>query len=275
MERDGSERAEQAHEHEHVHVHEQEHVKVDERGGVLRIVLNRPKGNVLDMAMLGAISAALEGADELVKVVVFEGAGANFCFGASVAEHVRERAPSMLKQFHGLFRRLARLSIPTAAIVRGACLGGGCELAAWCTWVFASPEARFGQPEVRLGVVPPIASLVLPWRLGGGRGLDLCVSGRSLSAQEALAFGLVNEVADDPAAACAAFLAKNVLPSSASSLRFAERAGRAALYRLVESELPRLEELYLDELMATPDANEGIAAFLEKRAPVWASGASS
>jgi cyclohexa-1,5-dienecarbonyl-CoA hydratase len=175
----------------------------------------------------------------------------------------------MLNRLHALFKRLGALSIPTVAVVRGACLGGGLELAGWCSWLFASPEATFGQPEIRLGVFPPIASLLLPWRIGGGRALDLCVSGRVIDVTEARACGLVHEVADDPAKAAAQLIAELLLPRSASSLRFAERAARLDLYRALDDLLPDLERLYLEELMRTHDANEGIAAFLEKRLPRW------
>lgn len=243
-------------------------------GAVLHLLLDAPRGNLLDEAMLAELTrvlGALEGggADPLLRAIVFEGAGAHFCFGASVAEHTRERAPAMLRQLHGLFRRLAALSVPTVAVVRGACLGGGLELAAWCSFVFASPDATFGQPEIKLGVFPPMASLILPWRLGGGRALDLCVSGRTVGAEAAHAWGLVHEVAADPAAAATRFISEQLLPRSGPSLRFAERAARQALLRALDDALPALERLYLDELMATPDANEGIAAFLERRAPRW------
>ena len=143
------------------------------------------------------------------------------------------------------------------------------ELASYCTWIFASPSAQLGQPEIKLAVFPPMASLLLPWRLGAGRGLDLCVSGRSVTAAEALDMGLVYAITDDPRTAIMAFIAENLLPTSASSLRFAERAARLGLRRLLEETLPALEKLYLEELMKTPDANEGIAAFIEKRKPVF------
>ena len=241
-------------------------------GQVLHLLLDAPKGNVLDLTMLNGLAAALQehGHDPALKVIVFEGAGANFSFGASVAEHTWDHAPTMLLRFHGLFRTLAALAVPTVAVVRGACLGGGMELASWCTWIFASPEASFGQPEIKLAVFPPMASLLLPWRLGGGRALDLCLSGRSVTAAEAQALGLVNEVAADPAEAWRAHLEAHVLPRSATALHFAERAARLGLARLLRDDLPALERLNHDELMATPDASEGIAAFLERRAPHFA-----
>jgi cyclohexa-1,5-dienecarbonyl-CoA hydratase len=238
-------------------------------GAVLRLTIDVPRGNVLDGEIVRAIGDALaaEGHDPRLRCIVFAGAGAHFSFGASVAEHTRDRAPAMLREFHALFRQLAGLHVPTAAIVRGQCLGGGLELASYCTWIFAAPDARFGQPEIALGVFPPMASLILPWRIGGGAALDLCVSGRSIGADEALRRGLVNVVTETPEEALATFLAEHVLPRSASSLRFAERAARLGLARLLEDTLPALERLYLDELMLTEDANEGIAAFLERRRP--------
>ena len=239
-----------------------------EGGAVLRIVLDAPKANILDSAMIRAIGDALEADVEAgTKLIVFEGAGKHFSFGASVEEHRRDAAPAMLEAFHGLFRQLARLGVPTCAIVRGQCLGGGLELAAYCTFLVATPEARLGQPEIKLAVFPPMASLLLPWRLGGGAALDLCVTGRSVDAAEAQRMGLVNAVTDDPEAWVSALFAESLRPTSASSLRFAERAARADLLRRFEQGLPALERLYLDGLMTTHDANEGIAAFRERRAP--------
>lgn len=237
-------------------------------GSVLHLVLDAPKGNVLDAKMIGLLHEALrERVGAETRVVAFEGEGKNFSFGASVAEHRRAEAAAMLETFHALFRTLAELAVPTAAIVRGQCLGGGLELASWCTWVFASPDARLGQPEIRLAVFPPVASIVLPWRVGGGHAADLCVSGRTLGAPEALAIGLVTEVADDPRVAFEAFYAEHLAGTSASSLRFAERAARAGLHEAIRTRLPALERLYLEELMKTHDANEGIEAFLARRSP--------
>ena len=243
-------------------------ILVDKResGAVLRIVLNAPKGNILDAAMIGAISNALDAeASADVKLVVFEGAGKHFSFGASVEEHQRDRAAAMLETFHGLFRKLQRLAVPTCALVRGQCLGGGLELASYCTFLVATPDARLGQPEIKLAVFAPMASILLPWRVGGGAALDLCISGRSIGAEEAKRIGLVTEVTEDPEAWLGALFAESLRPTSASSLRFAERAARIDLARRLERDLPALERLYLDELMATHDANEGIAAFIERR----------
>ncbi len=236
-------------------------------GAALRIVLAAPKANVLDAAMIGAIRRALaEDVDRHTRLLVFEGAGKHFSFGASVAEHTKEEAPAMLEAFHGLFRQLDDLSVPTCAVVRGRCLGGGLELASWCSWVVATPDAVLGQPEIALAVFPPMASLLLPWRASGATALDLCVSGRSVTADEALRLGVVDAVSEDPDAWWRE-RAKPLLATSATSLRFAERAARSTLRRQLNEELPGLEDHYLRELMATHDANEGIAAFLERRKP--------
>ncbi len=241
-----------------------------EGGAVLHLTLDRPVANILDAEMIGGIRRALEQSlRPETKLLVFEGAGEHFCFGASVDEHRAERAGEMLAAFHGMFRDLARAAVPTCAVLRGQCLGGGLELASWCTWIVASPGARLGQPEIRLAVFPPMASLLLPWRVGGGAALDLCISGRSLTADEALSAGLISAVSEDPTAWWRALYAERLAPLSASSLRFAERAARRSLLRGLEEELPELERLYLEELMATRDANEGIEAFLERRRPTW------
>jgi cyclohexa-1,5-dienecarbonyl-CoA hydratase len=236
-------------------------------GAVLRVVLDAPKGNVLDGVMMRSLTALL---DQLrgkpdVKLLWFTGEGDHFSFGASVPDHVREKAPAMLEAFHGLFLRLADLACVTAATVRGRCLGGGMELATYCHRVVAHPKALLGQPEIQLAVLPPVASLVLPFRVGQAHADDLCLTGRTVPADEALAMGLVDEVAEDPEGALLAWAERELLPKSATALRHAVRAARWRFHQTLRTELKAVERMYLDELMATHDANEGLAAFLEKR----------
>jgi cyclohexa-1,5-dienecarbonyl-CoA hydratase len=238
-------------------------------GAVHTITLDKPPGNVVDIALCGqlrpAIALAADATD--AKVLVVRGAGKHFSFGASVEEHRAEVVAGMLSQFHGLFRLLMEVSIPTFAVVRGQCLGGGLELVSYCTRVFASDSAHFGQPEIKLAVFPPMASVLLPWRCGAHVGLDLCVSGRSVDAAHAHAVGLVQELSADPMQSFEAYFGEHIVSLSATSLRLAERAVRTSLRAALEQYLPSVERLYLDELMQTPDANEGIAAFLDKRPP--------
>jgi cyclohexa-1,5-dienecarbonyl-CoA hydratase len=243
-------------------------------GQVVRLTLNAPKANVLDAEMMAELQTALtELRDQpSVKLVQFIGAGDHFCFGASVPEHTREKAPQMLKQFHQLFYTLADLAIPSAALVSGQCLGGGMELALMCNFMFADKSAMLGQPEIQLGVLAPPASLLLPMKVGQARADDLLLTGRVMSAEEAAGMGLLTALYDDRESMLAGvdtWTAKQIVRKSASSLKFAVRAARLEFNRVVKERLKEQERLYIDELMVTHDANEGIASFLEKRRPDW------
>ncbi len=240
-------------------------------GAVLRLVLNRPKGNILDSEMVEALRRCLReltGHDP-VRAIVIEGAGHHFSFGASVEEHLPEQVAVMLGGFHGLFRDLIRCERPLLAVVRGQCLGGGLELASFCHRVFSAPDAHLGQAETRLGVFAPVASLVLPHRIGQARADDLLLTGRTVDAHEAQHIGLVDEVADDPLEAARAYVHSNLLPKSAASLRVATHAARYEYMRAFLEHIGDVEALYLDRLMKLSDAEEGIRAFLEKRQPAW------
>ncbi|MBK6930976.1 MAG: enoyl-CoA hydratase/isomerase family protein [Saprospirales bacterium] len=241
---------------------------------VARITLDDGKGNVLDRIMMEELLDALQAfsANSRLKLILFDGAGKHFSFGASVEEHRKEFAAAMLRSFHRLFYTLRDLSIPAAAKISGQCLGGGLELALMCNVMFADKTARFGQPEIILGVFPPPASILLPEKIGLARAEELLLTGRTIDAEEARAIGLVHAVSDDKPAMDAGvdhWIEQNILPKSASSLRFAVRAARAQLYQALSDFLPQLESLYVTQLMETPDANEGINAFLEKRKPLW------
>jgi len=242
---------------------------LDGRG--VRIVLAAPPGNVLDAAMMEDLASALDALRERsgLYFLCFAGEGKHFSFGASVQEHVREMAPAMLSAFHGLFRRLSDLALPTAAAVRGRCLGGGMELAAFCTRVAAHPGAVFAQPEIQLGVFAPVASVILPLRVGQARADDILLSGRNVDAAEAKAISLADQVDENPESAVEEWARRCLLDKSASSLRHAVRAARRGWDEALRTHLPRLEAEYLSGLMATHDANEGLASFLEKRKPAW------
>ena len=240
-------------------------------GQVLRIVLASPPANILDGKTMAEIRECMSSAARSpeVKAVVFEGEGKHFCFGASVQEHVKERAPEMIGGFHGMFKDLLSTSIPMIALVRGQCLGGGMELALYCSFIIAEPTARFGQPEIQLGVLPPVAAALLPGIVGQSRADDMILTGRSIDAQTAKDWGLVHMVAEDVEGALEQFLKNHILPKSASSLKIALKASRAGWARSLGATLDEMERLYVDVLMETFDANEGIASFLEKRKPQW------
>lgn len=241
---------------------------------VARIILNDGKGNVLDYLMMEQIQAQLDRFAHLpqLKLITWEGAGKHFSFGASVEEHQKELAAAMLRGFHALFFSLRDLCIPTLAKISGQCLGGGLELALMCNQLFADQSAKLGQPEIVLGVFPPPASILLPEKIGLARAEDLLLTGRSVDAAEGLALGLLNRVFETRAeldAGAEAWIEQHILPKSASSLRFAVRAARVKFNHVLANFLPQLEQLYVSQLMNTHDANEGIAAFLEKRKPEW------
>ncbi len=246
--------------------------RTERSGQIERIVLDRPSGNVLDLEMLEAIRARLEeiGSDAgPAKLVVFEGAGKHFSFGASVEEHLPGKVGRLLPAFHRLFWDLERLSIPTAAVVRGQCLGGGFELALWCGLIFSDPTARLGVPEIKLGVFPPIAAIALPWRISGARSTQMILSGESLDGPAAAALGLVDCCDDDPEAALQGWFARNLESRSAVAVRAAWRASRRLLADTLRDDLVSLESFYLKELMSHEDPVEGISAFVEHRPPVW------
>ena len=242
-----------------------------EEGSIWRAVLATPKANILDMEKCEILSEIFAKAAEEkgLKAVVIEGEGPHFSFGASVEEHLPENIEAMLHSFHGLFYTMLDASVMTLAAVRGQCLGGGMELAIFCNRVFASPDARLGQPEILLGVLAPVASVMLADRVGRSRAEHLCLSGKSMSAAEGLAIGLVDELADDPGGAAVDYAREVLLPKSASSLRIAQRAIRGDFADRVRKDLAEAERLFLEELMPTRDAQEGLRAFLEKRDPEW------
>ncbi|MBI4944884.1 MAG: enoyl-CoA hydratase/isomerase family protein [Bacteroidetes bacterium] len=241
---------------------------------VARIVLDDGKGNVLDHVMMEELQELFNSfsKNNNLKLLVFEGAGKHFSFGASVEEHKKDSATAMLRGFHQLFYSLRDLSIPTVAKISGQCLGGGLELALMCNVLYADKTAKLGQPEIVLGVFPPPASILLPEKIGFARAEELLITGRTISADEAKALGLVNELFADKEtmeAEIAKWIELNIVPKSASSLRFAVKASRAKLNHVISNFLPQLEALYVKHLMETHDANEGINAFLEKRKPIW------
>lgn len=238
---------------------------------ILQLTLNAPKGNVLDKQMMTEITAAVqqEGKKPAVKALVFQGEGEHFSFGASVPEHQKEQVSEMLSTFHQLLRALIESSKPMFALVLGQSLGGGLELAAFCHWIFASEEAQFGQPEIKLAVFPPVASLILPYRIGQSAADDLILSGRSISAREAQQLGLVHSVSATPEKALDEFITGHILPKSGVALRFGVKSSRYEMVQSFLKNIEAVEKLYVRELMACEDPNEGIRAFMEKRSPMW------
>ncbi|MGA7984018.1 MAG: cyclohexa-1,5-dienecarbonyl-CoA hydratase [Burkholderiales bacterium] len=246
-------------------------VWIEREGALLRLRLARPKANILDAAMIAALERAFaeHAGSAALRGVLIDHEGPHFSFGASVEEHLPAQCAAMLKSLHALVLRMLDWPAPILVAARGQCLGGGLEFACAGNFLFAAADAQFGQPEMKLAVFAPAASCLLPPRIGQSRAEDLLLSGRSIDAQTALAWGLVNDLAEDPVAAALAYFDAHLAGKSASSLGFALRAARAPLIEQLRRRLSEVEALYLDSLMNTRDAVEGLRAFLGKRTPKW------
>ena len=240
-------------------------------GRRLRLALRGGRGNVVDAVMAGELADALiehtDGAH--LRCITLEAEGDHFSFGASVPEHAGEKARPLLENLDRAICAILHVDVPVVAAVRGMCLGGGLELVLPCHRVIAAPTAKLGQPEISLGMFAPAGSVLLPERVGRGLAEDMLLTGRVLSAPEALAAGLVDEIADAPESAAVAWFEKNLLGKSAAALRFATKAARATLIKRVGSSIVQLEQLFIEEMTKTRDAAEGVASFVEKRAPQW------
>jgi cyclohexa-1,5-dienecarbonyl-CoA hydratase len=239
-------------------------------GTLLELTLSEPRGNVVDSEMIAEFCAILGAAPwSQIHAIVLTGAGDRFSYGASIEEHLPERIGPFLRRFHGWLRAWLSIDRPSIAAIHGPCLGGGLEMALACTRLIAHPAATFGFPEIRLGGFAPVGSLLLPLRIGSARAMDLLLSGRTIDAAEALRLGLVDALDEAPLEAARRHVEETWRPLSLTALAHACRAATIVLRDTVARHLAEVERLYLEELMATADATEGVRAFLEKRAPVF------
>jgi cyclohexa-1,5-dienecarbonyl-CoA hydratase len=251
-----------------------QHIRFSIKGRVGRITMARPPLNILNIAMMREMGECLNecmAARDMVAIV-FDAVPESRVFSAGVAveEHVEETIYQMLESFHNIFRTLEQIAKPTVAVVNGAALGGGCELVAACDFCIATESARFGQPEIKLGVFPPIAAVLLPRIIGERKARELILTGELIDAEEAARLGLVNMVV--PPAQLeqkTEELLVRLRELSAPALESARRAIDTGRGRSFEEALTKVEDLYLNELMKTDDAREGVNAFMEKRKPIW------
>ncbi len=251
---------------------EHEYCDLDVTGGIATITLARPPLNVLHTPMLIRLNEVLQDvlADEDIVAVVFRNTGKAFCAGVDVGDHTADKVAAMIELFHGIFRKLASTDALTIAAVNGAALGGGCELACFCDIVLASDRARFGQPEVQVGVFPPVAACTLPLQVGPRHAIELTALGQTIDAAEAHRIGLVNHVyATEEFDQRIGDYLQHIRSLSRPVVRLAKKATTLATRGQILAHLEKAERLYLDELMALSDAHEGVAAFIEKRAPAW------
>ncbi|MGH9903947.1 MAG: enoyl-CoA hydratase/isomerase family protein [Pyrinomonadaceae bacterium] len=251
-----------------------QYIKFKTEDRVAHITFANPPLNVFNIAMMREIAESLTECSRMHNLVaiVFEADKACRAFSAGVAveEHVEETIYRMLESFHSIFRTLEQMARPTIAVVEGPALGGGCELVAACDIVIASDRAHFGQPEIKLGVFPPIAAVLLPRVIGEKRARELLLTGELIDAAEAASIGLVNHVVPSgQVEQKTSEVLSKLRELSASALEMTRRAIDLGRGSLIDGELKEIENMYLNELMKTNDANEGIKAFMEKRKPVW------
>ena len=249
-----------------------QHLRLEHAEGLRRIVLDRPPLNILTISMLRELdeAAARVHADPGASVLVVTGAGKTFCAGVDVADHTEDRVGEMINVFHAALNRLVDLEIPVVAVLNGAALGGGLEVALACDVILARAETKLGQPEIRLGVFPPFAAVVLPRLLGRAQAMDLCLTGRTFTAEEGRATGLVQHVfPQDTFAEDADRYVEALTALSPAVLRLTKRAVAQGAKAPLGQAMRDTERLYLDDLMKLDDAREGMAAFLEKRPPAW------
>jgi cyclohexa-1,5-dienecarbonyl-CoA hydratase len=246
-------------------------VSFEAEGRLLRLCLSRPKANLIDGEMIAALDAAF--AEYLrnpsLAAVLLNADGAHFSFGASVEEHRPGRCAEMLRSLHRLILRMVDSPVPILVAVQGQCLGGGFEVALASHLMFVAPDATLGQPETKLGVFAPVGSCLLPELIGPARAFDLLVSGRSIAGSEAVTLGLARAAAADPVQAALGYFREHLEPKSASSLRHAVLAARRDYRERIRTKLAAVERQYLEELMTTHDAVEGIEAFIAKRSAQW------
>jgi cyclohexa-1,5-dienecarbonyl-CoA hydratase len=245
-------------------------ILVDLQVPVVRITLNHPPLNVIDLEMMGELLAALEQIETIAEIstIVFMGSERVFSSGVDIAAHAPESVRNMLTAFHGVIRAVVATKKLTIAAVRRHCLGGAAELALLCDIVYASPDSVWGFPEIKLACFPPVASVALTSIVGQKLAAEMVLTGRTINGQEALAAGLVNGVAEDPETLIAECLSR-VAQLSPAALALAKKAFYAWDSIHFDKGLARAEQIYFDELMKTVDAQEGIRAHLERRRPKW------
>lgn len=251
---------------------EHKHISYAESGHVGRLVLKRPPVNILNIEMMREITDVLLGVQKSqgLRALVISAEGKFFSAGVDVGEHTKEKVREMISVFHGIFDNLNRINVPTIALVAGPALGGGCELALYCDMVLASERAKFGQPEIKVGVFPPIAAFLVPNIAPMKFSAEMLLTGETYLAAEMKAVGLVNRVflEDKFQAESEAFIDK-IISQSSVVLQLTKRALLAGHGKTYKEAMPTIEELYLNNLMSTEDASEGLAAFMEKRKPTW------
>jgi cyclohexa-1,5-dienecarbonyl-CoA hydratase len=247
-------------------------VLVEVEAPIARVTLTNPPLNVVDLRMTRMLSTILSEIEAKpdISIILLEGGGQSFSAGVDIKAHLPEQVQEMLTSFHAVIRAIVSSRKISVATVRGTCLGGGAELAVVCDMVYTARDATWGFPEIKLGCYPPVAAVALPALVGQKRACELILTGRHISGDEAVAIGLANRAAlDEELGALVQETLEQLRSMSASALAHAKKSIYAWDAIHFDKGLARAEKIYLEELIHTEDAQEGIAAFLEKRPPQW------
>jgi cyclohexa-1,5-dienecarbonyl-CoA hydratase len=247
-------------------------LSLEVQGPVARIALRNPPLNIIDIRMMDELATALAEieAQPEISTIVFRGEGNCFSAGVDVAAHTPDKVVSMLEKFHRPIRSLIGAKKVTIAVVHGHCLGGGAELAMVCDLVYTTEDAQWGFPEIQLGCFPPVAVTALSALVGQKRASDLILTGQTITGAEAAAIGLASSAVSRNQLEKAVDETINRLSAlSPATLALTKKAIYAWDSMHFDKRLARAEKIYLEELMKTEDANEGVAAFMEKRKPQW------
>jgi len=250
-------------------IDEFQHVQARVEGDVARLTLNRPEHNLLNERMLSEIAVGINtfGDRQAVKLIVLDSACKAFCGGIELGEYTHRRVFQMIEAFHGAFAAMMDTGTPVLAVVNGPAYGG---LATLADLVIATPKARFAQPEIKLGVFPPLAAAILPYVLGPRQALELVLTGEAISGERARELGLVNWlVAEEDVQKKEAEVTAKVTAQSGPVLTMAKKAILGSLGLPLRDGVRSSMDVFLNELAELEDSQEGLRALVEKRAPKW------
>lgn len=237
------------------------------------LTINRPPMNILNIATMEEVNDVLTSLRENkdIKVLVISSTGEKaFSAGVDVTDHTEDKVERMLQVFHNIFRNMSTLDQVTIAALKGLTLGGGCEIAIFCDLAIAADNLKIGQPEIKLSVIAPIALLILPRLIGLKKTSELLLTGKIIEAAEAEQIGLINKAV--PLASFDTELENFIQPFTELSLvglKFSKKGINLGLETSFLEGLEKIEKIYIDKLMVSEDAHEGLKAFMEKRKPLW------
>ena len=247
-------------------------IKLHVDGGVARMTLDRPEHNLLNEAMLRELADGISFAGERndVKLILLDSACKVFCGGIDIGEYTSERVFQMLDAFHSAFSGMLEAAKPVVCVVNGPAIGGGAELAAFGDLVIATPKARFAQPEISIGIFPPLASTILPFLVGPKTALELVLTGEAVTAERALELGLVNRlVPESKVEETVNDLVSRITEHSGPVLAMAKKAILGGMGMSLRDGLKHSRNIFLNELYRLEDSQEGLRALVEKRKPNW------